>query len=175
MAKNDEPGWVADTYGALKDAGVSLAAYVPDGGFKELIERCHGDSEMDTISLVNEAEGPCLLAGAWLGGTRGVLMIQSNGVGNCGNNFGLTKMGRFPLLAIVSQRGSWGEANSWMMYSGEIAEPILKLGGFHIMKVDDAADVADAVRAGADTAFKATQAVAVVLTQRVLPPKQFVG
>lgn len=175
MAENSGHDWVPGAYDALKEAGVTLAAYVPDGGFRNLIARCHEDPEMRAISLVNEAEGPCLMAGAWLGGTRGALIIQSNGIGNCGNNFGLTKMGRFPLLAIVSQRGSWGEANSWMMYSGEIAEPILNLGGFHIMKVDHAEDVADAVKAGATTAFNASQPVAVVLTQRVLGAKQFVG
>ena len=70
MAENSGQDWVPGAYDALKDAGVTLAAYVPDGGFRNLIARCHQDTEMQTISLVNESEGPCLMAGAWLGGTR---------------------------------------------------------------------------------------------------------
>ena len=175
MVGKTDPDWTDGTYGVLKQAGVELAAYVPDGGLKKLIGRCHNDPDMRTVTLTNEAEGPCLLAGAWLGGKRGVLMIQSNGIGNCGNNFGLTKIGRFPLLAIISLRGSWGEANSWMMYSGEIAEPVLALAGFQTHRIDRADEVADAVEAAAATAFGASKPVAVLLTQRVLGAKKFVS
>ena len=52
-----------------------------------------------------------LLAGADLGDARGVLLLQSSGVGNCINMLSLTSGGRFPLLALVSMRGDFGAGN----------------------------------------------------------------
>ena len=36
---------------------------------------------MNMISLTSEEEGVGLLAGAWLGGNKGALLMQSSGVG----------------------------------------------------------------------------------------------
>ncbi len=59
-----------------------------------------------------------MLAGAWLGGVRGVLLMQSSGVGNCVNLLSLVQECRFPLLMIVTMRGEWGETNPWQVPMG---------------------------------------------------------
>ncbi|MCH7865144.1 MAG: phosphonopyruvate decarboxylase, partial [Proteobacteria bacterium] len=105
--------WADDIFDRLIAAGVRQVAYVPDMGHKRLIERCHAEVRMTAVLLTTEEEGVALLAGAWLGGERGVLLMQSSGVGNCINMFSLTSACQFPLLILVTMRGQWREVNPW--------------------------------------------------------------
>src|SRR5258705_2995071 len=73
---------------------------------------------MRAVPLTTEEEGVALLAGAWAGGQRGVLLMQSSGVGNCVNMFSLTQIFRFPFLTLVTMRGEWGEFNPWQVPMG---------------------------------------------------------
>ena len=77
------PSWPDEVYRALKDAGVRQVAMVPDAGHSRLIRSFEADPETRLVTLTTEEEGVAMLAGAWLGGERGVLLLQSSGVGNC--------------------------------------------------------------------------------------------
>ena len=68
-----------------------------------------------------------LAAGAWLGGQRAALLMQSSGVGNCINMLSLTRTCRFPMLMFITMRGEWEEFNPWQVPMGSIVEPVLKL------------------------------------------------
>ena len=81
--------WQDKVYEALQRAGVRQVGYVPDAGHARLIERAHADPDMDAIVLTTEEEGVAMAAGAWLGGQRAVLLMQSSGVGNCINMLSL--------------------------------------------------------------------------------------
>ena len=70
---------------------------------------------MTDVVLATEEEGIGLLAGAWLGGERGVLLMQSSGVGNCINTLSMIRTCQFPLLLVVTMRGEWGETNPWQL------------------------------------------------------------
>ena len=83
-----------------------------------------------------------MLAGAHLGGARGVALMQSSGVGNCVNMFSFVKNGQFPMLILVSMRGDFGEGNPWQMPMGQTIQPILETCGFICMRVDQPAEVA---------------------------------
>ena len=74
--------WPLDIYNALKDARVAQLCYVPDAGHSRLIQLSHADRDIKTTVLTTEEEGVALAAGAWLGGDRAVLLMQSSGVGN---------------------------------------------------------------------------------------------
>jgi sulfopyruvate decarboxylase TPP-binding subunit len=82
--------WPRAIFQTLLAQGIRQVAYVPDAGHKELIELCAAESAMEMVPLTTEEEGVALLAGAWLGGQRGVLLMQSSGVGNCVNMLSLT-------------------------------------------------------------------------------------
>ena len=69
--------WWQEIYKAIKDANVRQVAYVPDAGHAKLIQACVDDDEITTISLTTEEEGIAVLAGAWLGGDRGVLLTKT--------------------------------------------------------------------------------------------------
>src|SRR6266536_1906159 len=129
---------------------------------------------MRDVVLTTEEEGIALAAGAWLGGQRAVLLMQSSGVGNCINMLSLARNCRFPLLTLVTMRGEWAELNPWQVPMGSIVEPALKLADVHVYRVDAPDDAAETVEAAADLAFGSDLAVAVLLSQRLIGRKQWV-
>jgi hypothetical protein len=100
-----DPTWQADVFAALKRAEISQLGYVPDAGHAHLINAAHADPEIRTTVLTTEEEGIALAAGAWLGGQRAVLLMQSSGVGNCINMLSLPVNCRMPFLTLVTIRG----------------------------------------------------------------------
>src|SRR5881394_2275815 len=87
-----EASWPEDIFVILQRFDVRQVPYVPDAGHSQLIERVLGASSMRAVPLTTEEEGVALLGSAWAGGQRGVLLMQSCGVGNCVNMFSLTPL-----------------------------------------------------------------------------------
>ena len=173
MAVKGNRQWPADIFRALHKADVRQVAYVPDAGHSWLIERCRRDAAMRTVVLTSEEEGVAVLAGAWLGGARGALLMQSSGVGNCINMLAVIQECRFPLLTLVTMRGDWGEFNPWQIPMGQAVEPVLEAAGVIVHRVDEAARIGETVAAATYMAFDAMQSVAVVIGQRVVGFKQW--
>ena len=165
--------WPKEIHRVLKEARVSQASYVPDAGHAQLIELLHADPEIQTTVLTTEEEGIAIAAGAWLGGQRAVLLLQSSGVGNCVNMLSLISNCRFPLLMLVTMRGEWAEFNPWQVPMGSATQSALQLMGVTTIRVDTAEEVPEAVSAAAAMAFDADQAVSVVLSQRLIGRKQW--
>ena len=149
----DEPGWPHEIYRALKAADIRQVSYVPDAGHRSLIELAHADPAIETTVLTTEEEGIALAAGAWLGGQRAVLLMQSSGVGNCINMLSLIATCRFPLLTLVTMRGEWGEFNPWQVPMGQAVRPVLEAVGVKCFPVDKAEEVGEVFVAAADLAF----------------------
>src|SRR5436853_7716565 len=120
-------GWPDQLFDVLKGAEIKQVGYVPDAGHSRLIERCKADNDIRDGVLTTEEEGVAMAAGAWLGGQRSALLMQSSGVGNCINMLSLISICRFPLLMLVTMRGEWEEFNPWQVPMGSIVEPVLKL------------------------------------------------
>lgn len=165
--------WGAQAYPALKAAGVRQVAYVPDGGLTNLIGLCAADGDMRTILLSSEEEGIGLVAGAWLGGDKAALLMQSSGVGNCINALSLIRTGRFPCLAIVTMRGEWREFNPWQLPMGQNAAAYLERAGAVVYRADAREAVAETVASAATLAFETQSAVAVLIGQRLIGVKRF--
>ncbi|HXC28753.1 MAG TPA: thiamine pyrophosphate-binding protein [Stellaceae bacterium] len=162
--------WRDAIFAALTAADIRQVGYVPDAGHARLIERCHADSKIRAVSLTTEEEGIALAAGAWLGGQRCALLMQSSGVGNCINMLSLAKACRFPL----TMRGEWAEFNPWQVAMGSKTQAALELMDVLVYRVDDAADAADTVAAALDIAFNGGLATAVLLSQRLIGAKKWV-
>src|SRR3954452_23901174 len=84
-----ERDWPADLHGVFRSAGVGHVSYVPDAGHTALINHCIADPQITTNVLTTEEEGIAIATGAWLGGTRAAILMQSSGVGNCINMLSL--------------------------------------------------------------------------------------
>jgi sulfopyruvate decarboxylase alpha subunit len=173
MTESDYENWPDDIFQILMDHQVRQVAYVPDAGHTQLIKMCHESNEMKTVVLTTEEEGVALLAGAWLGGDRGTLLMQSSGVGNCLNMLTLPRVCRMPLLMLVTMRGEWGEFNPWQVPMGQNTEKALTLAGVITFPVDDGRRVQDTVEAAARMAFEGCAAAAVLISQRILGAKTF--
>src|SRR5258708_17129966 len=128
--------WLDEFYDLLRRHNFTQFAYVPDAGHRVLIDRSLADPAVHSVALTAEEEGVALLAGADLGGARGVLLMQSSGVGNCINMLSLVKGGRFPFLTLVSMRGDFGEGNPWQYPMGQAVEPGLKAMGVICLQVE---------------------------------------
>jgi sulfopyruvate decarboxylase alpha subunit len=165
--------WPDQVHRVLGTAGVRQIAYVPDAGHTRLINLCHADRNMRAVVLTSEQEGVALLAGAWLGGERGVLLMQSSGVGNCINMLGMTQECRFPLLMLVTMRGDWGEFNPWQVPMGHSTAAVLEASGVMVKHAPTAQDVPETVAAAAKLAFNTFRAVAVLIGQRASGPKNW--
>lgn len=164
--------WPDQIFLKLCEADVRHVVYVPDAGHARLIDLCH-QSNMNTTVLTTEEEGVGILAGAWLGGERGVLLMQSSGVGNCINTLSLAKVCGFPLVMLVTMRGQWGEMNPWQVPMGRITGENLQLAGAVVYEVDDSDRAAPAVEAATRIAFNGGLTAAVLLSQRMLGTKLF--
>ncbi len=165
--------WPRDIFDALAVLDVRQVAYVPDAGHTELLARCAAARAMRMVLLTTEEEGVALLAGAWLGGQRGVLLTQSSGVGNCLNMFSLARVCRFPLLLLVTMRGEAGEFNPWQVPMGENTGELLRLAGLRVTRVKAPEEVGPAVAAAGRTAFAEPAGAAVLIAQRLVGTKSF--
>ncbi|MEO8135837.1 MAG: thiamine pyrophosphate-binding protein [Betaproteobacteria bacterium] len=167
------PDWRDQIFEVLRTHDIRQAYHVPDAGHARLIESCQKSDSIRTVVLTTEEEGVALAAGAWLGGQRSVLLMQSSGVGNTINMMGLAKTLRFPLLTLITMRGDWGEFNSWQYPMGRGTPAVLEAMGVLVYSVELAADVQPTVDAAARAAFNGGQAVAVLLRQKLIGIKTF--
>jgi sulfopyruvate decarboxylase alpha subunit len=178
-ARSDTPAeqaasWPDEIFALLKRFEVRQVPYVPDAGHSQLINRVLGEPSMRGIPLTTEEEGVALLVGAWAGGQRGVLLMQSSGVGNCINMLSLTQIFRFPFLTLVTMRGEWGEFNPWQVPMGTSTQGVLELAGVKVLRASHPAEVNDVTEAAASQAYDACTPTAVLLSQRLIGTKVFV-
>src|SRR5688572_26508721 len=165
--------WPEAIHKELSGAGVRIVGYVPDAGHKRLIELCQADGNMRAVVLSTEEEGIGLAAGAWLGGQRSVLLMQSSGVGNVINALGMVRECRFPLLVLVTMRGENGEFNPWQVPMGQATPQVLRAMGVAVHEASGAADVAAQVDASMRIAHGSYCGAAVLIAQRLIGIKSF--
>jgi sulfopyruvate decarboxylase alpha subunit len=168
-----ECSWQEQTYDLLRAHDVTIFGYVPDAGHKVLINKSIADPDVHAVSLTTEEEGIGLVTGAHLGGKRAVLLMQSSGVGNCINLLSLVRHGRFPFLTLVTMRGIFGEGNPWQFAMGQAARSVLEAMGVIVLAAETEADAIPTVEAALTMSYKAGNAVAVLLTQRLIGAKEF--
>jgi len=165
--------WQNNLFEILKNEGISIFSYVPDAGHKVLIDRALLDDTIAAIPLTSEQEGIGIAAGAYLGGSKAVLLMQSSGVGNCINQLSLIKHGQFPFLTIISMRGEFGEGNPWQYAMGEAVIPSLESIGVKCLKIYNQDDVSKTIQSALTMTFKAERSIAVLLSQKLLGSKEF--
>lgn len=161
--------WPEEVHTALGLAGVRIVGYVPDAGHKRLIELCQADEKLRTVVLTTEEEGVGLAAGAWLGGQKSVLLMQSSGVGNLVNVLGMVQVCRFPLVMLVTMRGESGEFNPWQVPMGRATPQVLEAMGVTVRRASDTKDIAPLVV----EALRNESSTAVLISQSVIGIKSF--
>ena len=165
--------WPEALYDTLKTAGIRHISYVPDAGHSTLIRLFGDDSDVVATVLTTEEEGVAIACGAWLGGMRSVVLMQSSGVGNCINMLSLPVQARMPLLLLVTMRGEWEEFNPWQVPMGRATQAALEAIGVTVLRAETGADLVETVAQAAGMAFDGDQQIAVLIGQRLLGKKKW--
>jgi sulfopyruvate decarboxylase alpha subunit len=163
--------WPDRLFDTFKRVGIRQVGYVPDAGHARLIDRCRADPQIRDVVLTTEEEGVALAAGAWLGGERSALLMQSSGLGNCINMLSLARSCRFPLLMLITMRGEWEEFNPWQEPMGSIVEPVLKLCETEIFRARKPDEVEGMAERAVQLAFGDERIAAVLLSQELIGKK----
>ena len=168
--------WTTAAHRLFKKHNIRTVGYVPDAGLTELIKSCHADNDIKSVVMTTEEEGIGLSSGAWLGGEKAVVLMQSSGVGNTVNAIAsIVSSCQFPLFMIVTMRGQYGESNPWQMPMGQAVAPVLKSLGMHVFEVDTDDEAAEAIEAGLKMAFVSNAAVAILIGQKLIGAKSFIA
>ena len=121
-----DPSWGKHVADVLRRNGIKLFTTVPDYIVSHVLEHLWADPECAVVTATREEEGLGILAGAWLGGRRGALIMQNSGLGNCVNTLGsLNVASQIPVVLVISHRGDLGEFNPAHVPIGQAAGRIL--------------------------------------------------
>ena len=171
-AQTDD-GWSDQVYSHIKQAGISLITTVPDAGLTRLLNMCSGDGAIRVVTLSTEEEGVGMAYGAWLGGTRSLLCLQSSGTGNIINGLALPAYTQSPCLMLVTMRGQEGEGNPAQFPMGQAVKAVFEAMGVTCLEAMTKEDVVTFFKQAADMAFNDGKAVAVLIAQQVIGVKSF--
>ena len=126
---NDKPtraAWHEIVQATLKSNDVKLITYVPDRVFTPLIKALHADSYFTTFACTREEEAVGIVTGAWMGGLRGAVLMQTSGFGTIPNALAsLVVPSQIPALIFVSERGTLGEFNLGQAMVCKTMRPVL--------------------------------------------------
>lgn len=165
--------WSAEVFRLVQEKEIAVVGNVPDAGLTRLLDLCRGDPALRVVTLSTEEEGVGLCLGAWLGGARALLAMQSSGVGNCINALALPADTGTPCLMLVTMRGQEGEVNPWQVPMGRAVRPVLEAMGVTCFEAGTAEAVPELFAGAADMAFGEGRAVAVLIAQKVIGVKRF--
>ena len=119
--------WHETVRKALKAHEVRLVTYVPDKVLAPLIKAVHADEYFTVLSPAREEEAVGIVTGAWMGGVRGVVLMQTSGFATLANALAsLAVPYQIPLIMIVSERGTLGEHNIGQAMVCHTMRPVLE-------------------------------------------------
>lgn len=167
--------WSDILYERMRAAGIALVAHVPDNVIAPVIRRFEADDVVTTVSCTREEEGVGILAGGLLAGTKGALLMQTSGFGNCPNALGsLIVPYQLPLVMVISGRGAYNEFNPVQRGMGLGTLPILAALGITAHTLDRLDTLAPVLDGALKTAYLINSPVAFIisplLAQTSLPP-----
>ncbi len=165
--------WSQQLYETIKKQGIKQVSMVPDAGHARLIKLCEADDDIKLVRLTTEEEGIALAVGAWLGGDKSVLLMQSSGVGNCINMLSMLTVCQVPLPMWITMRGDWAEFNPWQVPMGRATQGVLEQMGTLVSRADRVEDLAPLAEGTVRIAFNTLRPTALLIGQRLLGAKTF--
>jgi len=166
-------GWAETAVKALVESDVRLVTYVPDNVLIPLITGFKANERLTVFSATREEEAIGIACGAFLGGTRALVMMQSSGFGNIPNALAsLAVPYQIPLLMIISERGSLGEYNSVQVPITRVIRPTLDALGIPHYTLTREDEVDFVMRRLTSQAFNTQTPAAVILSPLLSGGKQ---
>jgi sulfopyruvate decarboxylase subunit alpha len=157
-----KPSCAKSVVQGLKQAGVNLAAVVPDSWLYEVYKLLGEDDNFRVVPVTNEGEGVALCAGAWLGGKKAVMLMENSGLRVACEALG--RLQGMPVMLFMSYRGDLGDGNWWAVGMGKTTKPILEALGIPYAVVDKEEGIVKAVERAYKTLAASRSHVAVLFT-----------
>ena len=118
--------WHDIVHTTIKRNDVRLVTYVPDRVLTPLIKAVHADPFFTTFATTREEEAVGIVTGAWMGGMRGAILMQTSGFATIPNVLAsLAVPCQIPLVMFVSERGTLGEFNLGQAMVCRTMRPVL--------------------------------------------------
>jgi sulfopyruvate decarboxylase alpha subunit len=125
-AAETAPSWYDIVLQTLKRNEIRLVPYVPDRVLTPLIRSLHADSYFNVFPTAREEEAVGIISGAWMGGMRGAMLMQTSGFATLANVLAsLVVPSQIPLIMFVSERGTLGEFNLGQSLVCRTMRPVL--------------------------------------------------
>jgi sulfopyruvate decarboxylase alpha subunit len=150
---------------ALLSQRVQMIGYVPDEVSGHLLDRLDADERCTVVCYTREEEAVAAVAGGFLGGKRGAVVLQTSGLGNSMNVLGSFVVPyQIPMLLVVSERGGLGEINAAQVPFGHAVPSVLEAVGIQTFPLRSEAEIGPVLSGAAELAFSTRMPVAVMLT-----------
>ena len=126
MAAETARSWHEIVLQTLKRNEITLVPYVPDRVLTPLLKNLHADPYFNVFSTAREEEAVGIVSGAWMGGMRGAVLMQTSGFATLANVLAsLVVPSQIPLVMFVSERGTLGEFNIGQSLVCRTMRPVL--------------------------------------------------
>lgn len=157
--------WSETILAALKENDIRLVTYVPDNVLTPLIAGVAADNYFISVPATREDEAVGALTGAYMGGLRGVAMMQTSGFALIANALAsLVVPYQIPAVLVISERGAMGEFNVGQVLIARTMRPTLDLLGILHHTLTDAATLRYIVNSSIKQAFTTQTPVALILS-----------
>jgi sulfopyruvate decarboxylase alpha subunit len=146
-AKAAPATWYEIVAATLKANQVQLVIYVPDKVLAPLIKHLHADDYFTVMCVAREEEGLGMVTGAWMGGKRGIVLMQTSGFATLANVLAsLVVAYQIPVLMMVSERGTLGDHQVGQAIVCRTMRPVLETLGIEhhaITRLDETQFIVD--------------------------------
>jgi sulfopyruvate decarboxylase subunit alpha len=132
---------------ALREADVRLVGVLPESLLKSVYVALDQAEDIRLVRVSNEADLPGLVAGAYCGGMRALMISENSGLRQaCEPIARLAFAHQMPLVMVVSYRGDFGEPNWWGHNHAQVMTPLLEALRIPYRIVDHIDGLASAVQ-----------------------------
>jgi len=135
MPQVDEAGSSSESWSNIavkvfKAHNIRLVTYVPDKVLAPLISQVSSDEFFTVICPAREDEAVGIVTGAYMGGLRGIVLMQTSGFATIPNALAsLAVPCQIPLLMMISERGTLGDFQLGQAMVCRTMRPVLEALG----------------------------------------------
>jgi sulfopyruvate decarboxylase subunit alpha len=156
----------SEVLNTLKRLGFGAVVSVPDGWLGEMLVRIEQEPAMRLVRATHEEEALAIACGIRLGGVRAALLVQNAGVLSMGAGMvSLAQRYQFPLLMLVSYRGTPDDPVFYHVPKGRVTEPVLRGIGLGYARADRHRPIGAQVEQAATYAEEASSPFALLLSR----------
>ncbi|SLN57096.1 thiamine pyrophosphate-binding protein [Roseisalinus antarcticus] len=166
MSRDDgaEP-WHETVIRVLKENEVDLVTYIPDNVLRELIDALHADPYFTVICPAREEEAVAIVAGAYMAGRRGIVLMQTSGFATLPNALAsLVVPFQIPVVMMISERGILGEFQIGQAIVCKTMRPVLQSIGIEHHTIEEHDHVPFVVDSMIRQAFATRSPAAIILS-----------